>query len=68
MITADEARKTRGRRVELVLTDAGGGGRLVGRLSAYLESTDGLVIYLTDDAGGSHTVHYQHVAELHPLD
>ena len=54
--------------MELVLTDAGGGSRLVGRVSAYLESADGLVIYLTDDAGASHTVHYQHVAAIHPLD
>ena len=51
-----------------MLTDAGGGGRLVGRVSAYLESADGLVLYLADDAGVSHTVHYQHVAQLHALD
>ena len=41
---------------------------MVGRVSAYLESAEGLVIYVTDDAGRSHTVHYQHVSELHPLD
>jgi tryptophan synthase beta subunit len=68
LITADQARAQRGRRVELILTDAGGGSRLTGRISAYLESADGLVIYLTDDAGASHTVHYQHVAQLRPLD
>jgi hypothetical protein len=68
MITAEEARKARGRRVELELTDAAGGGRLVGRVSAYLEAADGLVIYVTDDEGRSHTIHYQQVSELHPLD
>jgi hypothetical protein len=68
VITADEARKIRGRRVELTVSDAGGGARLVGVLSAYLESADGLVLYVTDDAGRSHTVHYQHVAELRRLD
>ena len=55
------------RRVQLSLTFAGGGLVLKGRIVSCLESADGLVVYLVDEAGKSHTIHYQHIDKLLPL-
>jgi hypothetical protein len=68
MVTAAFVRAMKGRRVELALSLAGGGGTLEGRLVSCLESADGLVAYLVDASGRSHTIHYQHIAQMLPLD
>jgi hypothetical protein len=67
MVTAASVRELKGRQVQLVLTFAGGGVVLKGRIVSCLESADGLVVYLVDGAGRSHTIHYQHIDKLLPL-
>jgi hypothetical protein len=68
MVTAAFVRAMKGRRVEMSLSLAGGGGTLEGRIVSCLESADGLVAYLDDTAGRSHTIHYQHIVQMLPLD
>jgi hypothetical protein len=67
MVTAASVREMQGRQVQLTLTFAGGGLLLKGRIASCLESADGLVVYLVDEAGTSHTIHYQHIDKLLPL-
>jgi hypothetical protein len=68
MVTAQLVRSLRGRLAAFTLTDAGGGGSLRGRIVSCLESADGLVAYVVDADGQTHTIHYQHIAELEPLE
>ena len=68
MVTADLVRSLVGRPAKVGLTDAGGGGSLRGTIASCLESADGLVAYLVDDDGRTHTIHYQHIATLDPLE
>ena len=68
MVTADLVRSTKGRLAKLKLTDAAGGGSLRGTIVSCLESADGLVAYLVDHDGRTHTIHYQHIATLEPLE
>jgi hypothetical protein len=68
MVTADLVRSLKGRSAKLRLSDAAGGGQLEGRIVGCLESADGLVAHLLDADGRSHTVHYQHIASLEPLE
>ena len=39
-----------------------------GTIVSCLESADGLVAYLVDHDGRTHTIHYQHIAELKSLE
>ena len=68
MVSAELVRSQKGHSVALKLTDAAGGGSLQGRIVACLESADGLVAYLADADGRTHTIHYQHISELVPLE
>jgi hypothetical protein len=68
MVSADLVRSLKGRSVLLTLTDAAGGGSIQGKIVSYLESVDGLVAFLVDPNGNTDTVHYQHIAELEPLE
>ncbi len=68
MVTADLVRSLKGHSATLRLTDAAGGGSLRGRIVSCLESADGLVAFVVDADGRSHTIHYQHIAELEPLE
>jgi len=68
MVTADLVRSLQGHAVVLSLTAAGGGGSLRGRIVSCMESADGLVAYVADPDGRTHTIHYQHIAELEPLE
>lgn len=65
-VTAGRMRELVGRRVRLRLAPAWGGGELRGRVSRCLESADGLVVFLEDDAGRPQTVHYQHIEAAEP--
>jgi hypothetical protein len=67
MVTADLVRSHQGHSVVLSLAAAGGGGSLRGRIVSCMESADGLVAYVTDKDGRTHTIHYQHIAELEAL-
>jgi hypothetical protein len=64
MVSADLVRSHQGRSVALKLTDAAGGGSLRGKIVSCMESADGLVAYVADADGRTHTIHYQHIAEL----
>jgi hypothetical protein len=68
MVSADLVRSMKGRSAKLSLSDAAGGGQLEGKIVSCMESADGLVAYLLDSDGRSHTIHYQHIAELEPLE
>jgi hypothetical protein len=68
VVTADLVRSTKGRLAKVKLTDAAGGGSLRGTIVSCLESADGLVAYLVDHDGRTHTIHYQHIAALEPLE
>ena len=68
MVSADLVRSLQSRSVALTLTDAAGGGSLRGRIVSCLESADGLVVFLVDTDGNTETIHYQHIAELEPLE
>jgi hypothetical protein len=68
MVSADLVRSLQGRSAALTLTDAGGGGSVRGKIVKCLESADGLVAYVLDADGRTHTIHYQHIAELEPLE
>ena len=68
MVTADLVRSLKGRSAKLKLTDAAGGGSLWGTIVSCLESADGLVAYVIDPDGRTHTIHYQHIAELKLLE
>jgi hypothetical protein len=68
MVTADLVRSFKGRPAKLKLTDAAGGGSMQGTIVSCLESADGLVAYLVDPDGQRHTIHYQHIAALEPLE
>jgi hypothetical protein len=68
MVSADLVRSFQGRSVALTLTDAASGGSLRGRIVSCLESADGLVVFLVDTDGNTETIHYQHIAELEPLE
>lgn len=68
MVTADLVRSHQGHSVALSLTAAAGGGTLQGRIVSCMESADGLVAYVADADGRTHTIHYQHIAELEPLE
>ena len=67
MVTAASVREMNGHQVQVSLTFAGGGLVLKGRIVSCLESADGLVVYLVDEAGKSNTIHYQHIDKLVPL-
>jgi hypothetical protein len=68
MVTAELVRSLKGRSALLTLTDAAGGGSLRGEIVSCLESADGLVAFVVDPDGHSHTIHYQHIAELEPIE
>ena len=68
MVSADVIRSLKGRSAALTLTDAAGGESLRGRIASFLESVDGLVVFLVDPEGHTHTIHYHHIAELEPLE
>ncbi len=68
MVSADAVRTLKGQSVALTLTDAAGGENLRGRVASFLESVDGLVVFFVDSDGHTHTIHYQHIAELRPLE
>ena len=68
MVSADLVRSLQSRSVALTLTDAAGGGSLRGRIVSCLESADGLVAFLVDTDGHTETIHYQHIAELEPME
>ena len=69
MVTADLVRAHKDRWVMLTLTAAaGGGGSVWGRIVSCLEAADGLIAYVVDSDGHSHTIHYQHIAALEPLE
>jgi len=68
MVSADFVRSLKGRPAVVRLTSAGGGGSVRGTISQCLESADGLVVFVVDEGGRSHTIHYQHIAELEPLE
>jgi len=56
-------RELKGKVVRLTLMPAEGGGELKGLVVNCLESADGLVVYVNDQAGRTHTLHYHHIAE-----
>ncbi len=58
----------KGRSARLRLSDAGGGGELEGKIVSCMESADGLVAYVLDSDGRSHTIHYQHITSLEPVE
>jgi hypothetical protein len=68
MVSAELVRSLKGHSAKLQLSAAGGGGELQGRIVSCLESADGLVVYLLDPDGRSHTIHYQHIASLESLE
>jgi hypothetical protein len=68
MVTAELVRAMKGRLAKLSLSDAGGGGKVEGRIVSCMESADGLVVYVLDAEGRSHTIHYQHIASLEPAE
>jgi len=68
MVSADLVRSLKGRSAKLRLSGAGGGGELEGKIVSCMESADGLVAYVLDSDGRSHTIHYQHIDSLEPVE
>lgn len=56
-----------GNRVRLQVADGGDASSLEGRVTSCLESDDGLVVFLTDDAGSTRTIHYHHIEAVEPI-
>lgn len=65
-VSAERVRELKGQLVMLRLSPEWGGGDLRGTLVNFLDSADGLVVYVRDGAGATHTVHYQHIVEAEP--
>ena len=61
---ADSLRSLQGEEVRLNLR--GGPSELRGRIRGLLESADGLVVYVVDEAGRVHTVHHHMVLAVEP--
>ncbi len=60
-VTPQQTRDLKGRRVHITLDASQGAQQIQGLLTGCLESADGLVVYVQEDAGKMHTVHYQHI-------
>jgi hypothetical protein len=65
-----ELRELRGRTVTLVLTPAGGGGTLKGRVVGTLDAADGMVLFVEPlgQPGRRITCHHQHVEAVEIAD
>lgn len=69
MVTADDLRRFKGKRVTLQLAaDAPGAPVVTGRILGTIEAADGLVVSVEPDGtpGKRVTVHYQHVLNASP--
>jgi hypothetical protein len=69
MVSAEEIRGLKGRRVVLQLAaEAPGAPTLTGRVVGIIEAADGLVVTVEPDAaaGKRVTVHYQHILRARP--
>jgi hypothetical protein len=70
MVSAEDVRQLKGRRVTLQLAaDAPGAPILTGRVLGTIEAADGLVMTVEPDAapGKRITVHYQHILKASPI-